>query len=334
MNDEYHDRHQAVRLRLAGRPVQDICRRLGRTERWFHKWWDRYLQLGPEGLFDLTRANHQVTRRIPPELERTILTVRRRLEARTRPGSRYHLIGASAIVAELKALHIRPLPSPRTVERVLQRNGITLPRLRLARWLPRQQYPGPQAHASNQLHQVDLVGPIYLKGQRRRYYIFVCKDVFDGAVCLRLRASRRMDDVLSFLGDCWKTLGRPLQVQFDNAREVVGWGPAARYLSRVIRLCLRFGVEPVLIAPGEPERNGSNQPPPAEPIGIYTAIFAATPWGDGSRRSGADLHRCRSYLAIRDRPRPQSLVSQGLRIRHPLVPSEGRHSRSVPSSCQ
>jgi putative transposase len=59
------------------------------------------------------------------------------------------------------------------------------------------------------------------------------------------------------LGDCGKTLGRPLQGQFDNAREVVGWGPAARYLSRVIRLCLRFGVEPVLIPPGEPERNGS-----------------------------------------------------------------------------
>src|SRR5512135_488139 len=69
-------------------------------------------------------------------------------------------------------------------------------------------------------------------------------------------------------------------------------------------------------------------------IGIYTAIFAATPWGDGSRRSGTDLHRCRSYLLIRGRSRPQSLVAQGLWIRHPLVPSEGRHSRSVPSSCQ
>src|SRR5512135_1609855 len=69
-------------------------------------------------------------------------------------------------------------------------------------------------------------------------------------------------------------------------------------------------------------------------IGIYTAIFAATLWGDGSRLSGTDLHRCRLYLLIRGRPRLQSLVSQGLRIRHPLVPSEGRHSRSVPSSCQ
>jgi hypothetical protein len=104
---------------------------------------------------------------------------------------------------------------------------------------------------------VDLVGPIYLKGQRQRYYIFVCKDVFDGAVCLKLSRSRQMEAVLDFLGECWKSLGRPTQVQFDNAREFVGWGPAARYLSRVIRLCLRFEVEPVFIPPARPQRNGA-----------------------------------------------------------------------------
>jgi hypothetical protein len=38
--------------------------------------------------------------------------------------TRYSLIGATAILAELKALGIRPLPSPRTIERVLQRNGL------------------------------------------------------------------------------------------------------------------------------------------------------------------------------------------------------------------
>jgi transposase InsO family protein len=84
----------------------------------------------------------------------------------------------------------------------------------------------------------------------------VGKDAFDGAVCLRLVDSRRMDEVLGFLGECWKDLGRPAQVQLDNARELCGWGAAARYLSRVIRLCLRFGVEPVFIPKGEPQFNG------------------------------------------------------------------------------
>jgi putative transposase len=189
-------------------------------------------------------------------VERTVLSVRRRLQAHAVPATRYSLIGADAILAELKALDVRPLPSRRTIERVLQRNGLTAPRVRLSPLLPRQAYPGPQAKASNQLHEVDLVGPIYLKGSGHRYYIWVCKDAFDGAVCLRLAGSRRMDEVLGFLGECWKDLGRPAQVQFDNARELAGWGPAARTLSRVIRLCLRFGVSPVFIPKGQPWFNG------------------------------------------------------------------------------
>jgi putative transposase len=257
MSDELAARHRAITLRLAGRPVKAVCAAVGRSEVWFRKWWRRYLEAGPDGLYDLTRANHHITLRLPPELERTILTIRRRLQAHATPATRYNLIGAATIRAELQRLGVRPLPCERTIERVLQRHGLTAPRVRLAPLLPRQEYPGPQARASNQLHEVDLVGPIYLKGSGHRYYIWVCKDTFDGAVCLRLAGSRRMDEVLGFLGECWKDLGRPEQVQFDNARELAGWGPPARTLSRVIRLCLRFGVSPVFIPEGGPQFNGS-----------------------------------------------------------------------------
>jgi putative transposase len=249
-------RQRAISLRLAGRPVKPICSALGRSETWFHKWWRRYLQAGPEALYDRTRARHHVAQQIPPEWERAILSIRRRLQARATPATRYRLIGGTAIRAELKALGIRPLPAARTIERVWQRHGLTSPRLRLAPLLPRQDYPGPLARASNQLHEVDLVGPVYLKGSRRRYYIWVGKDAFDGGVCLRLAGSRRRDEVLGFLGECWKDLGLPEQVQLDNARELSGWGPAARHLSRVIRLCLRFGVAPVFIPKAEPQFNG------------------------------------------------------------------------------
>jgi len=256
MDNELADRQQAIKLRLAGQSVEMICRLLGRSSVWFHVWWRRYRAQGPNALFDLTRANVQ-PRRIAPDLERTILMIRQRLTSQIHSGTRYSLIGASTIVAELAALHIRPLPSVRTIERVLERNGVTLPKVRLAPFVAPSTYPTPQAEESNQLHQVDCVGPLYLKGQRQRYYIFVGKDVFDGAVCLRIYRSRRMEVLLDFLGECWKSLGLPTQVQFDNAREVVGWGPAERYLSRALRLCLRFGIEPVIIPPAHPERNGS-----------------------------------------------------------------------------
>jgi transposase InsO family protein len=257
MHDEFAARQRAITLRLSGRPVQYICQALGRSAFWFHKWWRRYLESGAEGLYDRTHATRHVAQRIAPELERAILSIRRRLQAHAAPATRYRLIGASAILAELQALGIRPLPNPRTIERVLQRNGLTAPRVRLAPLLPRQEWPGPQARASNDLHEVDLVGPVYLKGHKHRYYIWVGKDAFDGAVCLRLALSRKMNEVLWFRGECWKDLGRPEQVQLDNARELAGWGQSAYALSRVIRLCLRYGVSPVFIPEGEPQFNGS-----------------------------------------------------------------------------
>jgi len=256
MDNELSDRQQAVKLRLAGRSVEEICQIMNRSRDWFNTWWRRYRSLGPNGLFDLTRSNVQ-PRRISAELERTIVGIRQRLASQAHPGTRYSLIGASAILAELQILHIRPLPSVRTIERVLARNGETVPKVRLAPYLACSTYPKPQANHSNQLHQVDAVGPLYLKGNRQRYYIFTGKDVFDGAVYLKLYRSRKMEVILDFLGECWKNLGLPEQVQFDNAREIVGWGPAARYLSRGLRLCLRFGVEVLLIPPGRPQHNGS-----------------------------------------------------------------------------
>ena len=52
----------------------------------------------------------------------------------------------------------------------------------------------------------------------------VCRDVFDGAVFLGLARSRHMDQVMSFIGESWKVLGRPARLQLDTGREFVGWG--------------------------------------------------------------------------------------------------------------
>lgn len=54
MHDELTARQRAIRLRLAGRSVNYIRSALDRVKAWFHKWWGRYLQAGPEGLYDLT----------------------------------------------------------------------------------------------------------------------------------------------------------------------------------------------------------------------------------------------------------------------------------------
>ena len=182
--DELSDRLMAVKLRLEKKPVEEICQILGRPASWFHKWWRRYQEKGPNGLYDQARPTVHPSR-IAPDLERAIVNIRKRLASQRHPDTRYSLVGASSIVAELAALHIRPLPSERTIERVLERNGITVPKVQLAPYLSKTTYPKPQAYDSNQLHQVDSVGPIYLKGNKQRYYIFVAKDVYDGGVFIK-----------------------------------------------------------------------------------------------------------------------------------------------------
>jgi putative transposase len=289
MNDELSKRQAASRLRLAGEPIASICRSMQRTERWFHKWWQRYLTVGPEGLYDLTRANQQVVNRTPPHVEHAILSVRRRLTARATPQSRYSLVGAPQIRAELEALDCTPLPSLRTIARVVARAGLSCPPLRLAQRLPQTEYPASKAHDSNHLHQVDVVGPRYLSGDPTRYYFLVLRDVFDLAVHIELVDNRSADSVMTFLVHAWQRLGLPQQVQFDNGPEFCGFGASARTLSRVIRLCLRLGVEPVFIPEGRPQRNGSVE----QFNGWFQPLLLARPY-----RRPADLRRELQRLII------------------------------------
>lgn len=257
MRNELTDRQQAIRMRLAGDNVWSICQSLHRSPTWFHKWWQRYLAAGGEGLYDLTRARHAIVNRTPAHIERAILAIRRRLASRATPQAHYALLGAPTIAQELKNLGFTPVPTLRTIERVLQRAHLTSPRLRLAHHLPRSEYPGPRATDTNQVHQVDLVGPRYLTGDKTKYYFFICKDAFDQAVYAEFHAGNAAELVLSFLISAWQHLGLPQQVQFDNGRQFYAPGRYARSLNRVIRLTLRLGVQPVFIPEGQPARNGS-----------------------------------------------------------------------------
>ena len=257
MRNEFSDRQQAIRLRLAGETLTTIRHTLQRSNAWVRKWWQRYRDSGGEGLYDLSRANVSVVNRTPMHIERAVLGIRRRLAAHATPQTRYAFIGAATIQEELKALGYTAIPTLRTIERILQRHNLTSPPLRLARRLPRSAYPGPQAHDTNQVHQVDLVGPRYLSGRKTKYYFYVCKDAFDQAVYVEFHPGNDMDQVLVFLIHAWQRLGLPQSVQFDNGRQFYSAGRYARSLNRVIRLTLRLGVEPVFIPEASPQRNGS-----------------------------------------------------------------------------
>ncbi|MGQ0601134.1 MAG: helix-turn-helix domain-containing protein [Anaerolineales bacterium] len=176
MSGEVWLRQKAIRLKEAGWAVSWICQRLERSREWFYKWWDRYLAEGAAGRRDRSHAPTAKGSAWSNDLRQAIVNIRDRLMRRHGPRERYRLAGAPTIRHELGCLGYAPLPSLRTIERVLQATGRTSPAFRPQPRVASSDYPVPRATRSNQRHQLDLIGPRYLKGSRRRWFFLVYCD--------------------------------------------------------------------------------------------------------------------------------------------------------------
>ena len=251
------ERKRAIRWHLQGERPSVICARLGRSSSWFWKWWRRYVHWGPEGLEDQSRIPHRIARRTDPDVEAAILQLRRIKEARDRQETRYGLIGAPSIRRELHLLGFEPVPAISTIEGILQRHHLTHPKVKAQDPSTPREYPQPPVQNPDDLHQLDLYGPWYLKGQETKHYFYVIKDVASLAVWIDAFDTRQGQTIASFLVEAFQTFGLPHILQMDNAMEFQGSAQHPRSLSRVIRLCLYLGVEPLFIPQKQPWCNGS-----------------------------------------------------------------------------
>ena len=200
---------------------------------------------------------HSIARRTDPEVETAILHLRRIKEARDRQETRYGLIGAPSIRRELQLWGVEDLPSLSTIERILRRHHLTHPKVKTQPPSTPREYPTPPVQHPDDLHQLDLYGPWYLKGQETKHSFSVIKDVASLGVWIDAFDNRQGQTVASFLVEGFKAFGLPHILQLDNAMEFQGSCQSPRSLSRVIRVCLYLGVEPLFIPQKQPWCNGS-----------------------------------------------------------------------------
>jgi hypothetical protein len=102
---------------------------------------------------------------------------------------------------------------------------------------------------------MDLVGPRYIKGHGRFYSLNIM-DLYSHLVYIESQRTKEDDQVAQSLLRCWKVVGLPDFLQFDNELSFRGSNRYPRSLGLILRLCLNFGVHPVFIPIGEPWRNG------------------------------------------------------------------------------
>lgn len=148
------------------------------------------------------------------------------------------------------------MPSLRTIERVLQRAGRTAPAFRPQPRAVSGDYPVPRATRSNQRHQLDLIGPRYLKGSRRPWFFLMYRDTYDQAVYVEFQPKPKLETVLAFVVRAWQQVGLPDGLQVDNS-DVFGLTSHPGALNRFVRLALLVGVELAFIPEHGPWRNGS-----------------------------------------------------------------------------
>ena len=142
---EEKQRILAVQCFRNGEKPESICASLGRSKAWLYKWIKRQEHHDNEEPWskDSSRRPKNCANRTPEEIEEIVQFVRLCLY------NKGVFCGAQAILWEMEDLDISPLPSLRTINRILARNELT--HRRTGRYSPKgTPYPAlPSAGAND-----------------------------------------------------------------------------------------------------------------------------------------------------------------------------------------
>ena len=249
MEDEIKQhRILAIQRFKNGESSASICTSLGKSKVWLYKWIKRHSEEEASWCEDRSRRPLSTPMHTPAEIEEIVKMVRLNLY------NRDLFCGAQAILWEMEELGVMPLPSIRTINRILSRNELT--HRRTGKYEAKgTAYPILPSLFPNQTHQADLVGPCYLKGPVRFYSLNVV-DTATVRCGLYPSMSKSGQSILDGFWAIWMRMGIPDHIQIDNTMSFFGSPTHPRGMGPLIRLCLHNGIDPWFIPVSEPWRNG------------------------------------------------------------------------------
>ena len=108
-------RQRAIDRYLAGDPIEDICRELACSKSWLYTWRERYLATDPSWSAALSRSPRTTPTKTPQRIEQGVVALRHTLAQHGKG------CGAASIQQALAQQGIAPVPSQRTMYRILHR---------------------------------------------------------------------------------------------------------------------------------------------------------------------------------------------------------------------
>ena len=235
----------ARRGRSLRRVAREFCVSLSTVQRWVRNASGRRLDRvdwsgAPRG----GRRHAQAT---SPGVEDRIVELRHELRQASDLGE----YGAAAIHRALQQRGLVPLPSLRTIGRILERRGTLDGRRRQRRPAPPKGWYLPDvARGGAELDSFDFVEGLVIRGGIDVEVLNVIS--LQGGLCGSwVRSSWTAKVTLQALLQHWRRCGRPDYAQFDNDTVFQGAHQWPDAFGRVTRLCFQLGVIPVFVPPQE-----------------------------------------------------------------------------------
>jgi len=196
---------------LPGVTITALCAELGISRKTYYEWRNRFDKEGPAGLEPRSRRPLLSPNQVPAVIEQLIVRLREQLPLDN---------GALAIFYQMQRDGVVPLPSPRTIHRVLVRNGLVAPQ---PKERPRSSWVRFEYDNPNECWQIDAT-----QWELRDGRIAWIMDVLDD----HSRYMPAADAVLSDTAEAaWKAIchaadeiGLPAKVLSDNGLCFTGGG--------------------------------------------------------------------------------------------------------------
>lgn len=241
------ERLKFVARLLDGEKMSVVCRDFGISRPTGYKIFNRYKDLGLEGLEDRSRRPYRHANKLPFQVERTILQIKREHPTWGAPKIREKLIREYPM--------IQP-PAKSTIHAVLDRNNLVKRRKR--RRYRTEGTPLKDAKSPNALWCADYKGE-FMMGNKQYCYPLTITDYRSRFLlaCEGLESTKSLFAFTVF-ERVFKEYGLPDSIRTDNGTPFAS--PNALFgLSRLSVWWLRLGIAIERIKPGHPEQNGRHE---------------------------------------------------------------------------
>jgi len=232
---------------LDGEKISKLCEEFGISRKTGYKIYERYQSCGVEGLSDRSRRAYKQANRLPFQIERSILALKKEYPSWGAPKLREKLVQR---YPEITA------PAISTVHAVLDRNGLVERRKR--RRYKAEGTPLNQSHQPNGLWCADYKGEFML-GNKQYCYPLTITD-YHSRYLLASEGLETTKEPFAFsvFERVFKEYGLPGAIRTDNGLPFSS--PVALFgLSKLSVWWLRLGIDIERIKPGHPEQNGRHE---------------------------------------------------------------------------